>query len=203
MSAADDMVDDVAEAKPVFPIALATATLPHRMRRFMQRSLDHAKALADTGRDGDFTKYPTLVKEHKSHRESLRLSMGSTSSPEKQAKNAPKQHARRLGFAAGGAAAGGAAAGGAGAMVDDGEGGGGCDDGGGGGGFVDEDGGAVAAAFAEVLAGAAEIEEDDRQDEEAAIALIGGDAQPRPEAPAGRFRPQRPSAKPAGFLRGT
>jgi len=110
--------------------------------------------------------------------------MGSTSSPEKQAKNAPKQHARLLTFATGGAAAGGAAAGG-------------------GGGFVDEDGGAVAAAFAEVLAGAAEIEEDDRQDEEAAMALIGGDAQPRPEAPAGRFRPQRPSASPAGFWRGT
>jgi len=45
----------ITKLKLVFPIALATATPPHRMRRFMQRSLDHAKALADTGRDGDFT----------------------------------------------------------------------------------------------------------------------------------------------------
>ena len=54
--------------KAVFPVALATACPVTQIRKYMRRSLDHVDALIELGRDGDFSKIPSLRKKYKSHR---------------------------------------------------------------------------------------------------------------------------------------
>ena len=62
--------------KAVFPVALATACPPHRIRNYMQRSLDHVRALQELGRHADFSQIPSLRKKYKSHRRSELIRLG-------------------------------------------------------------------------------------------------------------------------------
>ena len=62
--------------KAVFPVALATACPPHRIRNYMQRSLDHVRALQELGRHADFSQIPSLRKKYKSHRRSELTRLG-------------------------------------------------------------------------------------------------------------------------------
>ena len=62
--------------KAVFPVALATACPPQRIRNYMQRSLDHAQSMLTIGRTGDFGQIPSLCKVYKSHRRSELLRLG-------------------------------------------------------------------------------------------------------------------------------
>jgi len=62
--------------KAVFPVALATACPPIRIRNYMQRSLDHVAALMELGRHADFSQIPSLRKKYKSHRRSELIRLG-------------------------------------------------------------------------------------------------------------------------------
>ena len=62
--------------KAVFPVALATACPIGRIRNYMQRSLDHVRALLKIGRNGDFALIPSLRKVYKSHRRSELIRLG-------------------------------------------------------------------------------------------------------------------------------
>ena len=62
--------------KAVFPVALATACPPNRIRNYMQRSLDHVIALLELGRHADFSQIPSLRKKYKSHRRSELIRLG-------------------------------------------------------------------------------------------------------------------------------
>ena len=62
--------------KAVFPVALATACPPNRIRNYMQRSLDHVTALLELGRHADFSQIPSLRKKYKSHRRSELIRLG-------------------------------------------------------------------------------------------------------------------------------
>jgi hypothetical protein len=54
--------------RATFLVALATACPGTHIRNFMQRSLDHVEALRAIGRDGDFSRVPSLCHTHKGHR---------------------------------------------------------------------------------------------------------------------------------------
>jgi hypothetical protein len=54
--------------KEHFPVALACACPPYRIRRFMQKALDHTQALDELGPDGNFSLIPSLRRKYKSHR---------------------------------------------------------------------------------------------------------------------------------------
>ena len=62
--------------KAVFPVALATACPISRIRNYMQRSLDHVRALLKIGCNGDFDLIPSLRKVFKSHRRSELIRLG-------------------------------------------------------------------------------------------------------------------------------
>lgn len=62
--------------KAVFPVALATACPPNRIRNYMQRSLDHVTALLELCRHADFSQIPSLRKKYKSHRRSELIRLG-------------------------------------------------------------------------------------------------------------------------------
>lgn len=62
--------------KAVFPVALATACPIGRIRNYMQRSLDHVRALLKIGRHGDFGLIPSLRKVYRSHRRSEFIRFG-------------------------------------------------------------------------------------------------------------------------------
>ena len=62
--------------KVEFPIALRTACPSLRIRNYVQRALDHVKALIELGRKGDFNKIPALRKVYKSHRRSELIRLG-------------------------------------------------------------------------------------------------------------------------------
>ena len=52
--------------KAIFPVALDTACPIGRIRNYMPRSLDHVRALLDTGRKGNFAINTSLRKLYKS-----------------------------------------------------------------------------------------------------------------------------------------
>ena len=60
----------------MFPVALATACPIGRLRNYMQRSLDHVRAMIAIGRNGDFALIPGLRKVYKSHRRSELIRLG-------------------------------------------------------------------------------------------------------------------------------
>jgi hypothetical protein len=70
--------------KAVFPVALATACPIGRIRNYMQRSLDHVRALLKIGRNGDFSLIPSLRKLYKSHRRSELINLGLASDVQKR-----------------------------------------------------------------------------------------------------------------------
>jgi hypothetical protein len=82
--------------KAVFPIALASACPISRIRRYMQRSLDHVTALNELGRNGDFDQIPSLRKQYKRHRkaELIRLGVESEEVRRDRASWGKVQHAR-------------------------------------------------------------------------------------------------------------
>ena len=74
--------------KAVFPVALATACPIGRIRNYMQRSLDHVRALLKIGRHGDFSLIPSLRKVYTSHRRSELINMGQASDVQKRKRGA-------------------------------------------------------------------------------------------------------------------
>ena len=62
--------------KAEFLVALRTACPPIRIRNYMQRSLDHFRALSELGRKGDFNKIPSMRKIYKGHRRSELIRLG-------------------------------------------------------------------------------------------------------------------------------
>jgi len=84
--------------KAVFPVALATACPVTQIRKYMRRSLDHVDALLELGRDGDFSKIPSLRKKYKSHRRAELIRLGTISEEKKRDRKnwGSVQRARRL-----------------------------------------------------------------------------------------------------------
>ncbi len=74
--------------KAVFPVALATACPIGRIRNYMQRSLDHVRALLKIGRNGDFSVIPSLRKLYKSHRRSELINLGLESDVQRRQRSA-------------------------------------------------------------------------------------------------------------------
>lgn len=97
--------------KKTFPAALATACPPHRIRNYMQRSLDHVTALGELGRHGDFAKIPGLRKKYKSHRRSELIRVGQASETKARSRSSwgAVAHARVIEAAVPSGAAGAAA----------------------------------------------------------------------------------------------
>ncbi len=80
----------------MFPVALATACPIGRIRNYMQRSLDHVRAMMAIGRHGDFGLIPGLRKVYKSHRRSelIRLGLASDIQVRKRGAWGTMEHAR-------------------------------------------------------------------------------------------------------------
>lgn len=80
-----------------FPIALAQACPIARIRKFMQRTLDHARALGELTREGDFSLIPSLRKKYKSHRRAELVTLGVASEePRRDRTSWGKVHHARL-----------------------------------------------------------------------------------------------------------
>jgi hypothetical protein len=94
-----------------FPAALATACPPRRIRKYMQRSLDHVRALLELGRNGDFSKVTGMRMQYKSHRRSelIRMGLASEVQVRKRCAWGKIEHARLVEAASGPSAAAGAA----------------------------------------------------------------------------------------------
>ena len=83
--------------KAVFPVALATACPVTQIRKYMQRSLNYARALREIGRHGDFSKVPGLCRQYKSHLKADLLSRGLIEENSKRVRGpnyGPIKHAR-------------------------------------------------------------------------------------------------------------
>ena len=55
-----------------FPLSLATACPVKYLRNYMACSFRHMAVLRAIGRNGDFSRYPSIDRAHKSHRDSKR-----------------------------------------------------------------------------------------------------------------------------------
>ena len=59
--------------KKQFPISLATVCPVKNLRNYMARSFRHMDVLREIGRNGDFSKFPSIDAKYVRHRDSMRI----------------------------------------------------------------------------------------------------------------------------------